>query len=401
MLSVLNTEQRHLVLLLQEPWVYYDTFLPPPHQEWDLYTPKTNPKAKEERPRTCIYVRKLIPTHSITQYPFTSNLITAISINFSSNSNESVTLLSVYNTPPKFEGLDPLKLWLAEYSFRSSPNLIAIDSNLHHLLWNPPSYHHSHQEAKKLLKIMEGKSFYLSSPLGIPTFLGRHGSATTIDHLWANPRAKNLITSTHIQLNNHASDHQPTATNISLNFQQKGKRTNVNATKHKPWWDEKILTTLVKGRNKACKWALIDKTTKSRKCYHAWQSFFKSEVKQLKNEHWRKFLAEKSSSHAFQTYKFTKPLGSGKVLPLRDVSGNLTSDNKIKAKILFEGTSVTNNQADTSDINQIIINTPSPFPPITTHEISRALEELPKKKAPGPDQIPNELLKIVSTSLTP
>ncbi|MBW0509393.1 hypothetical protein O181_049108 [Austropuccinia psidii MF-1] len=46
MLSILNTEQKHLVLLLQEPWAYHDTFLPPPHQAWDLYTPKANPKTR-------------------------------------------------------------------------------------------------------------------------------------------------------------------------------------------------------------------------------------------------------------------------------------------------------------------------------------------------------------------
>ncbi|MBW0514092.1 hypothetical protein O181_053807 [Austropuccinia psidii MF-1] len=162
-LSVLNAEQKNLVLLFQEPWVYHDTFLPPPHKAWDLYIPKANPKTREEKPRTCEYVKKLIPTHSITH----------------------------------------------------SPTLIAIDLNLHNPLWNPPSYRHSHPEAKKLLKIMEGKRFHLSSPLGIPTFLGNHGSATTIDHLWSNPKAKNSITLTHIQLNNHASDHQLIETNIS------------------------------------------------------------------------------------------------------------------------------------------------------------------------------------------
>ncbi|MBW0559444.1 hypothetical protein O181_099159 [Austropuccinia psidii MF-1] len=133
-LSVLNTEQNNLVLLLQEPWVYYDSFLPPPHQAWDLYTPKPNPKTKDDKPRSCIYVKNLITRHNITQYPYISNLLTAITINFSSISNESITLLSVYNTPPKFEGLEPPKLWLTEYSLRNLPTMIVIDSNLHHPL---------------------------------------------------------------------------------------------------------------------------------------------------------------------------------------------------------------------------------------------------------------------------
>ncbi|MBW0544474.1 hypothetical protein O181_084189 [Austropuccinia psidii MF-1] len=62
---------------------------------------------------------------------------------------------------------------------------------------------------------------------------------------------------------------------IRDNYLKQGKRTNVNATKHKPWWDKKILTPLVKGINKECKWALIDKTTGAKKCPHAWQFFLK------------------------------------------------------------------------------------------------------------------------------
>ncbi|MBW0518935.1 hypothetical protein O181_058650 [Austropuccinia psidii MF-1] len=371
------------------------------------------------------------------------------------------TIPVLYNTPPKFEALEPLKLWLANYSIRGLPTLIAMDSNLHHPLWNPPRYHHSHSEAKTLLKIMEGKSFYLSSPPGIPTFLSRRGSATTIDHLWANARARKLITSTHIQLNNHASDHQPISATISLDFQQtaskvsqitmnfsnldrakfkndiqndlkqaplatenltknnidetitnltniirdnyfkQGKRINFNKAKQKPWWDKTVLTPLVKGRNKARKWALIDKTLEAKNCYQAWQFAFKTEIKRLKNEHWRKFLAEKSSNHVFQAYKFTKPLFSGNILPLRNSEGNMILDNKIKAKMLLEGTSVINNQVDTSDIDQTLFDPQFSFPPITTQEIARALEELPKKKAPGPDQIVNELLKEISLLLTP
>ncbi|MBW0510064.1 hypothetical protein O181_049779 [Austropuccinia psidii MF-1] len=176
---------------------------------------------------------------------------------------------------------------------------------------------------------------------------------------------------------------------IHEHYFKQGKIKNFNETKHKLWWDEKVLTPLVKGRNRARKWVLIEKTLEAKNCYQAWQLSFKTEIKSLKNEHWRKSLAEKSSNHVFQAYKFTKTLYSGNILPLRNSEGNMSLDNKIKSKILFEGTSVINNQADTSDIDQTSFDPQFTFPPITTQEIVRAVEELPKKKAPGPNQIVN------------
>ncbi|MBW0554004.1 hypothetical protein O181_093719 [Austropuccinia psidii MF-1] len=159
---------------------------------------------------------------------------------------------------------------------------------------------------------------------------------------------------------------------IRVNYLRPGKNININATKHKSCWEVKTLTPLVRGRNKAHKWALIYKTPEAKNCYQVWQLAFKTEIKRLKNEHWRKFLARSSPNHVFQAYKFTKPTKSGNILPLRDNEGNLTSDKKLKAQILFEGTSVIQNLVDMSDINPSNIDTPLIFPPITMHELSRS-----------------------------
>ncbi|MBW0556847.1 hypothetical protein O181_096562 [Austropuccinia psidii MF-1] len=89
-----------------------------------------------------------------------------------------------------------------------------IDSNLHHCLWNPPQYQHSHPESHQLLKMCRKKGFKLISSKHIPTFFGSTGLPTTIDLTWADYIAQHLNPTTSTRINNHPSDHQPIITNI-------------------------------------------------------------------------------------------------------------------------------------------------------------------------------------------
>ncbi|MBW0498142.1 hypothetical protein O181_037857 [Austropuccinia psidii MF-1] len=101
-------------------------------------------------------------------------------------------LLSVYNTPTSFDGLPHLQTWLNNLVNRNTPTLIIIDSNLHHRLWNPPQYQHSHPESRQLLRMCGKKGFKLISPKHIQTFFGATGQPSTIDLTWANHVAQRL-----------------------------------------------------------------------------------------------------------------------------------------------------------------------------------------------------------------
>jgi hypothetical protein len=83
-----------------------------------------------------------------------------------------------------------------------------MDSNLHHKLWNPPKYPHSHQQSKLLIKSCGQKGFKIVSEKGTPTFVNCRSSQTTIDLIWANATALKFIASCLTTSSNHGSDHR-------------------------------------------------------------------------------------------------------------------------------------------------------------------------------------------------
>ncbi|MBW0528316.1 hypothetical protein O181_068031 [Austropuccinia psidii MF-1] len=455
-LSILNTELTHVASLFQEPWTNPFDWLPPMHRNWHRYTPRSTPSNHNERPRACIYINRNIPTHQIHY------LLSWITINNIHPSIPKITLLSLYNTPTKFEGLPLLQEWLNNTSRRDTPCFIMMDSNLHHCLWNPPHYWHTHPESKHLIKMCGKKGFTIISPKQVPTFMGPAGRPTTIDLTWANHITRHLHPTTSTRINNHTSKHQPILTRIhppalgpkqearnlavtlgkldhkillqSLQeklradppcpldtntscikqstenlteavfseFESQGKWVITNQAQMKPWWNTTILNPLVKERNKARRAMLKLKTQDAKLQYYCHQEIFQQKVWKLKTLHWRKFLADKEPEHAFQAYRFTKERSTNKISTLKDSEGNLATKMTEKANTLSEGTSHIPTDADLSNIPPLPAPPdPQPFPPIAEDKVVRAINKLPGKKAAGPDRIPNELLKIANKTLTP
>ncbi|MBW0538749.1 hypothetical protein O181_078464 [Austropuccinia psidii MF-1] len=133
-MSVLNTELTHVALLLQEPWTNPYNWLPPTHPNWHRYAPRLTPTNHNERTRACVYINKSIPTHQILYLPDNNSLSSWVTINNIHPTVLKITLLSLYNTPTKLDGLPPLQTWLNDVSRRDTPTLIMTDSNLHHCL---------------------------------------------------------------------------------------------------------------------------------------------------------------------------------------------------------------------------------------------------------------------------
>ncbi|MBW0529018.1 hypothetical protein O181_068733 [Austropuccinia psidii MF-1] len=79
----------------------------------------------------------------------------------------------------------------------------------------------------------------------------------------------------------------------------------------------------------------------------------------------------------------------------------IISDNRGKAKLLFEGASVIDSPINYENILTFKNSHLHKFPPINKNEVRRAIQGLPKKKEPGPEEIKKELLKTVDIVFTP
>ncbi|MBW0478452.1 hypothetical protein O181_018167 [Austropuccinia psidii MF-1] len=155
------------------------------------------------------------------------------------------------------------------------------------------------------------------------------------------------------------------------------------------------LNDLVKKRNRASRERLKYQSDETRKECHHHQQKFKQKVKKLKNNHWRKFLAKKGPDHVYQAHRFTKDRQRGQINSLKDHGGNLTSDISEKSLLLFRGISIVETTSNLQDIpEQQPPRTPLEFPWITKDVVTRTINSLPHKKAPRPDGIQNEQLKL-------
>lgn len=191
-LTLLNHSHTTSIIILQEPWVNPFTLLPPAHADWHLFAGyEHRPSDWKDRHKSCIYVRKSIPSEALIRLPTNSKHL--LSLQLRTSANCSLTLVNVYNPPRTNEGLKDLSHWLDKHNDRSTPMCLFMDSNLHHCLWNLPGYLSTHWEAANLIKVCRRHSFCLTSPTQIPTFYLAKGKGTTIDLIWSNFKVAGVI----------------------------------------------------------------------------------------------------------------------------------------------------------------------------------------------------------------
>ncbi|MBW0508237.1 hypothetical protein O181_047952 [Austropuccinia psidii MF-1] len=176
---------------------------------------------------------------------------------------------------------------------------------------------------------------------------------------------------------------------------KQGKWVRMNTNKTKAWWDKKLLNPIVKERNRARRWILLTRSTEANNCYQQWQKVFKTKVKELKRNHWKTFLETNVPNHTFNAFQLTKKVASGEVKPLKNMQGKMTNNKQEQTDLFFHmfsqaGTTVEDVEKTAIEINQ---SQPLHFENITIDEIIINIKQLPNKKSPGPDRIPNELIK--------
>lgn len=184
-------------------------------------------------------------------------------------------------------------------------------------------------------------------------------------------------------------------------FYAQGKTVKQNEHKQKPWWDEKILRPLIKTRNRARRWAMRSRLPEAEKCYWDWQRFVKQEIEKLKQKHWRAFLANADKNLTFKALSYTIPASTGSIAPLYREDRSVATDKEEQAELLFFGTSVTLTDCNLTDVPPGLSPPRGPFPFIPAYKVETIISKLPTKKAKGPDNVPNELLKITKSEISP
>lgn len=366
--------------------------------------------------------------------------------------------MSFYNRPSTNEGLPLLKSWLEQHHDRLIPTIIGMDANLHHTQWNPPNRSNVHPAARDLIRTCGTAVFKVVSERGVPTFYPRqNGSPSTIDLSWGNWAltkhhlvCKTLTTtfgSDHqalqIQIPRHTPQDTPTKNTASLQkldqavyqavvenrlssfpsqfetdkdaisginqltdvlteaFFDQGKTVKDNKHKTKPWWDEKTLRPLIKTRNRARRWMIRSRLQEAEKCYWEWQKYVKQEIERLKRKHWRAFLANADNNLTFKALAYTLPASTGSIAPLYRADRSVATNKEEQAELLFFGTSVALTECHLPDARTTPSPPRGPIPIIPSHEVETVITHLPTKKAKGPNNVPNELLKLAKSEISP
>lgn len=183
--------------------------------------------------------------------------------------------------------------------------------------------------------------------------------------------------------------------------QSLGRRVRDNPNRSKSWWCQETLGPVVKTRNRARKWMILAKSPEAIDCYWQWNTYFLHLVHHLKQRAWRKLLEDPEEGDLYRVLRFSYRRAGGDVLPLRDKEGQLVHDKNQQAKLLFEGTSVTDVPITLADVDLSRHCRFVSYPTVKVPEVLAAINRIRPKKAAGIDGIANEMIKFLAPSLAP
>ncbi|MBW0516529.1 hypothetical protein O181_056244 [Austropuccinia psidii MF-1] len=141
----------------------------------------------------------------------------------------------------------------------------------------PKQIHHTHTQARELIKICGKKGVHLILPKHISTFLGAVDRKQFLETLQQN-LGQNADPETSVERTT-----QDLTAEITEAYNSQGKWVTTNLARSKEWWKKEQLNNLVRLRNKARRNMLKDCTNESQKEYHHHQQLFKQKVWELKS----------------------------------------------------------------------------------------------------------------------
>ena len=369
------------------------------------------------------------------------------------NQDEHPTLLiNVYNTKNTTHIAD-LRTYLRKHLRVNVYNgiIVAGDFNLHHPLWNSPGYHEHDSEAEVLINTMAQAELKPTLPAGTITF---PRAKTAIDLVWGNEFIEQRIIKCRIAGScDHGSDHYPVETIVNLQSCPYGPEAQQPYNYKKTDWKvfqqklENYLPTLnycaeptaksvdqlAVDISEAIRRAISETTPRADICpfskrwwnpglgdlrkqaERARRKFKKSgyqgdeerwkecrrtyhhKMNECKRNTWQKFVDDADECSIWKVNKYLNSLPTNTYIPTLE---GAAATNREKTDTLSKTFFPPPPPADLNDIQDA--NYPNPVPTnlhVTISQVKAAIDKLAPNKAPGPDEIPNHILKRCFSSL--
>ncbi|KAI1007292.1 hypothetical protein K3495_g934 [Podosphaera aphanis] len=440
--------EKHLLVVLQEPSVNktsLGTYCPKGY--WLCMEPKLETKV-------AFLISKCIGESSWS-YKWLSNFVTEVTLDFDGKKIRVVNVHSPVTGGPELVGLNEI---LEAINQDEVTSLLLGDFNCHHSYWGGVTAPRD-TRAQKLLNATSAQGFHLATVPGIPTFRRRGAGGglqeTVIDLTFTSKDLVGRIEFCSMREDwSIRLDHIPIEINLSLDsssrshikrfavqkadldlmrtllresgwhksrepltalqdslikaLQQHCQRAH-SSPYAKPAWSIKA-TELLAATRQACRQAKATGEIHDEVRSKALRRKLKKEIDQVRRSSWRNFVAKSTSDIGDPSYKglwrlsrWAKKqngvqLGPPHLPALRWNSDDTpTHDNSDKAKILQEKFFPNRVEADLSDItaNWHRKRTIEVRAEVTPAKLEDLLRQLPTGKSPGPDEIPNEILKLM------
>ena len=449
--SVLNDpiSSKYAILLLQEQYFskYSNSSLT--HRSWELFESKS---MENNPPRAAIYLNKtILPALSYETIAMEIPDVVAIAVRLNQEQHPTL-ILNIYNTKTSTQ-LRDLRTHLRRHLRNNTYNgiIIAGDFNLHHPLWNPSNRHDQDAEADILIDTMSQLRLKPILPAGTVTFIR---AKTAIDLVWGNDYVEQRLIKCRIATTcDHGSDHHPVEIILNLQpspygpeaqqpynysktdwkmFEQKLenylpilnrftiptvemvdqlaydisaaiKRAIEETTSRanicpfsKRWWN-KDLTDLrrqaERTRRRFNKYGRQEDKEKWKECrrnyYH--------KIEECKRNDWQKFVSGADERDIWIVNQYLNSTPTNTYIPTLE---GQAATNKQKTETLSKAFFPPPPSADLSDISDTIYpEAVSTNLNITMTQVKHAIERLAPNKAPGPDEIPNHILKRCLSTL--
>lgn len=431
------------ILLLQEPYCRPGVLDDP---NWvPIYhnnnSNNSNDSNNNNTIRAVTYVRADSESKTLIMARTTTRDAVLIDIN-------GITLANVYNQesdlgPKEVAALIDIRKYLPTEE-EDKEIIIAGDYNLHHPNWNKKKKK-GDRKAEEMVKWLDERGMVLCSEPDVPT----HDRGNVLDLIFATPK-----TAARIQvegLTSTLSDHKliewtirtdlvldkmtfvnqrynisrvdPERFDKSLTEKVKQHHNSVKEPKNdaeidelalametilretmedslqktvigpftKRWWNRELKDALEEALDAKRK-ALRTREAADIQAAAESRRDFQNKMKQARNEEWNKEMESARGGEIWTIYKRVKPREKKKIMPpLKKPDGSLTETLEEKRNTLWKALLPEVTQPPEKEI---VIQPNSQWPALTTKEIETVMTNIPKKKAPGEDGIPGEILRL-------